>query len=392
VLIALGSATVAATLFAPSARAAGSFQAAAIAEGVRYTVTVPGAPLSDQLADAGGPVAQASLDSLGTSRGFASLPYPGDTATGLPGLVAGFTGGQINLPAYPAYVASDHPTQPDGRQVAPGYSLQSHSDATATTALATTGEGTDPATRAARTEASTAVHAANDGSVTADSSSITEGIVMGSLHIQSVRSTATAHLSPDGHVMTDSSLDVTAASINDTPVSIGPSGLTLAGTNVPLPAGDTLSKALSAEGISVTYLAAQPQDGGVLAPVLQLTLADVRLPGAGQAKATYTLGGASVRLTGTPDTPASATARPQPPAASNGTGQAASRLPQNVGAPTEPPAATPVEVAAARPSFSVGPALTIGLSRFYAVLVGLGMVGAGAAQLLRIRGVRSTWS
>ena len=95
VLMALGSATVAATLFTPSARAAGSFQAAAIAEGVRYTVTVPGAPLSDQIADAGGPVAQASLDSLGTSRGFASLPYPGDTATGLPGLVAGFTGGMV---------------------------------------------------------------------------------------------------------------------------------------------------------------------------------------------------------------------------------------------------------------------------------------------------------
>jgi hypothetical protein len=391
VLIAVGSAMAVAALIAVPARAAGSFQATAVAEGVRFSVSVPGAPLSDQIADAGGPVAQASLDSLGTSRAFASLPYPGDTATGLPGLVAGFTGGQVNLPAYPAYVASDHPTQPDGQQAAPGYSLQAHSEATAASAVASTGEGNDAATRAARTEASTAVQAANDGSVRADASSITEGIVMGSLRIQSVRSTASAHLSADGHVVTDSSLDITAASINDTPVDIGPDGLTVAGTNVPLPAGDALSTALRDEGVSVSYLAAQPQDDGVLAPVLRLTVV-AGAPGAGQAKATYALGGASVRLTGTPDAPASVVAQTPTPIASGGVGDAGSSLSSRLGAAVDPPGASPVGVALARPSFSAGPAVTIELSRFYAVLVGLGVVGAGAAQLVRIRGVRSAWS
>jgi hypothetical protein len=73
-------------------------------------------------------VAQATLDSLGTSQAFASLPYPGGTVVGLPGLIAGVTGGKVALPAYPAYAYSDDPTTPYARREVAGYSLRAHRD------------------------------------------------------------------------------------------------------------------------------------------------------------------------------------------------------------------------------------------------------------------------
>jgi hypothetical protein len=90
----------------------GTFGALASADAVRVTWLVPHAPVSDTVFDAGGPSAQATLDSLGASQAWASYPYPGENVVTGPAIIAGASGGQINLPAYPFWVGSDYPTTP----------------------------------------------------------------------------------------------------------------------------------------------------------------------------------------------------------------------------------------------------------------------------------------
>ena len=72
-----GGAAGTASAEAGAAGFAGSYFASAVADGVRLTFIAPSASLSDTAADVGGPSAQATLDSLGTSRAFGSFPYSG---------------------------------------------------------------------------------------------------------------------------------------------------------------------------------------------------------------------------------------------------------------------------------------------------------------------------
>ena len=112
----------------------GAFSGTASADGVRVSLTIPSFLIIENFVDGGGPSAQASLDSLGTSRAFASLPYPGETAVALPGLVGTLTGKSI--PAYPFYVSTSNPTALDSHADQPGYHLASHSDPSSSSASA----------------------------------------------------------------------------------------------------------------------------------------------------------------------------------------------------------------------------------------------------------------
>src|SRR5688572_15331516 len=69
------------------------FAASATADAGRLQFSLPGASISDQIIDGGGPVAQADLDSLGANRAFASQPYPGELGVVGPGIVASLVGG-----------------------------------------------------------------------------------------------------------------------------------------------------------------------------------------------------------------------------------------------------------------------------------------------------------
>src|SRR5712692_9172800 len=63
-----------------------AFSGSAAAGGVRVTVNVPGAPLTDTPIDGGGPTAQVVVDSIGTSSGYAAFPDPGQFVLSIPGL------------------------------------------------------------------------------------------------------------------------------------------------------------------------------------------------------------------------------------------------------------------------------------------------------------------
>src|SRR5438876_440627 len=81
-----------------------NFSATAVAEGVRVSYDVPNFVLVSTFVDGAAPIASAVLESSGTSRSFASQPYPGSTAVAGPGIVAGFGG--PNLPDYPFFVTA----------------------------------------------------------------------------------------------------------------------------------------------------------------------------------------------------------------------------------------------------------------------------------------------
>ena len=142
-VVALGAAGVLAVGLTGAGRAGADairFSASATADGGRLAFLVPGASVSDQIIDGGGPVAQADLDSLGSSRAFASTPYPGELGVIGPGIVASL----INAPQpppYPFIAQSSHPSTPEQHvEYGQFFKLQARSEETSSSATAVTSD------------------------------------------------------------------------------------------------------------------------------------------------------------------------------------------------------------------------------------------------------------
>src|SRR5437588_3343529 len=94
------------------------YAAAAGADGIRLSVRIPGAPLSADVINGGGPSARVALSSVGVRRGFAALPDPGDGAMAGPGTAAGALGtyGAVlpaAVPPYPFAAVAEYPGTPE---------------------------------------------------------------------------------------------------------------------------------------------------------------------------------------------------------------------------------------------------------------------------------------
>ena len=88
------------------------YSGVAAGDGVRIRLHVPDFLVVEDFVDAGAPTAQASIDGIGGSNGFASAPYPGQTVVTGGGTFAIATG--IQLPgAYPWYTATAYPATPE---------------------------------------------------------------------------------------------------------------------------------------------------------------------------------------------------------------------------------------------------------------------------------------
>jgi hypothetical protein len=290
-LAAVAVATMPRRSFAESGGADG-YQLVAAADGVRITWSVPNFAVVDSPIDGGGPSAQARLDSLGQSGGFASLPYPGDAFVGLPGLLAGFTG----LPAapdYPLYVSSSHPTVPDKRYEAPGISLSAHSDAGSSVASAAGGQGGDamilhPTSRADTTRA-------GDGGLTAVAASAVDAFTVGPLRLKGLASTAKIVRTADGRQEITSSLTAASVAVGEMVAQITEQGLVVAGTATPIGA-DPVTEALAKAGIQVAMNKAVKSEAGVVAPSLSVTFTQYSEQIQRQVTIRYVLGAASASL------------------------------------------------------------------------------------------------
>ncbi|MDP9181174.1 MAG: hypothetical protein M3P04_00175 [Actinomycetota bacterium] len=272
------------------ASAAVSYRALSTATAVTAQVSNPDQfPLGATL-EGSGQTAQAVIDQIGTSTGFASFPYPGQFVLGVPGLVAGAGGPSLPVD-YPLYVSSD-PLHPKAQADGPGYSLRASSATGATTADATGGAayGDTFASGRGTAHASSEVTATHD--VVAEASTVVDSItVTGVLHIGRVSSSVTVTRSATGALRRMSHLDVEGASVGGQAISISDGEVVVTGTRQPLPdspAGDLLATA----GVTVAITEPVDDPDGRTGGAIVITVVNTN-DAAGTSKAIYRLGGAA---------------------------------------------------------------------------------------------------
>ena len=387
--LSIGAAVSAATA-AAAQQGLANFNAVASAEGTRITVVASGAVLTDTVADVGSPVAQAQLDSFGGSTAFGSVLYPGDLVVTAPGLVAGASGGQANLPAYPIIAIASTSGAPSSRMDAPGSSAQADAVPTHATGRSTNGSSTQSGGTATITSAAEAV-LDDAGSVSVTAGSDITSLTIGPLTLGSVRSKASAVLGTDGSVTKTANFDASAASVGGVPVAITPEGLN---------ASAPLQRLLDQAGLSVRYLEQQETDGGIISAGLAVTRRQ-DLPGSiTPVVVVYTFGRTVANVSGHPgnapgnaplNVPASeAPTVSAPPAAAPARPAVAPRSPPPAGAPT---GATP----RAASGVSTTPIASREVGRFdtrafYLVLVEAALLAGMVLELFRHFGVRLLWS
>ncbi|HLJ07091.1 MAG TPA: hypothetical protein VKX24_01030 [Acidimicrobiia bacterium] len=344
VVVPAGLALTAAGVFIPAAHAAdgfkGTFGAVASADAVRVTWIVPHAPASDTVLDAGGPSAQATLDSIGGSQAYASFPYPGENTVTAPALVAGASGGKINLPAYPFWVGSTYPVAPKSEAGSGPYSIKAQSsdtesNASASVGLASSGQA---AVGLARSTASTATA---PEAVTSEAVTEVTAFAVGPLKIGQVLSRAKAVFSGTGTLARDADTQVTGMMIADTPVAFTAKGLVIGSSAVPADP-KPVESALAQAKIGLEYMPRQDTDGGVVAPTIRVTQKDDS-----GGSITYVLGRASAFAQGAGDAPGAAPdASTSPDTSGSGSGRSATAQPDQASSSTAPPA---VQAAALAP-------------------------------------------
>lgn len=334
----------------------GGFVATASAQDVRITYSVLGFAAVEDVVDGGGTVAQAQLDGGGNSRSFAALPYPGDLIISGPGLFAFATGQQ--LPGgYPFFVAAETPLRPEAKMDGPGggYALLAQAAPHRSTGRGRlllgdgqSGGGTDG-------EALTEV--TGDGTVRSAATSVAEGLNLGggALRIGAVRSSSVTTLAPGaGQPTSTSSMVVEGMSVAGTPVTIGPDGLSVAGSALPGGSAlDGVEQALAQAGIQVQVVEAKPQDGGERARSLEIrTVATPPFPGFPPQQVVISLGGATTAINVGQSLPGVLPAVPPVEAGEPAPGATSDRQPEVAGQPAARPV-TPVDAPAGRPALPI---------------------------------------
>jgi hypothetical protein len=274
---------------------------------VRVRLEVPGAPLTSRLVDVGAPTVQVASTSIGSSRGYAALPDPGELVQSAPGLAVGLISQGAaglppialpTLPSYPLQVVSDingtqHPRLGEGIYQLAADSVENRATASATGGLQTGVAGTIATVKTS----ADAGYRADEGAVVATATNDIQALTVGPLQIGRVVSTATVTVK-DGQVVPSSELKISALKIAGIEVAIDDKGLQLASVPVPLPIGDTLATLMKAAGLDVRFMAAQTFDNAVIAPTLTIsTTVDTGI-GVQPGTLTVTIGGATATLTG----------------------------------------------------------------------------------------------
>lgn len=252
------------------------FVAAAQADANRFTFGSPGFLIVSDFIDGGGPSAQAVLDSSGVSRAFGSLPYPGETAVSVPGLLAGV--GFPGVPNYPFYASAEYPVVPQSSVSDPSGLLAMQASAELRSAVGTARfmPGNENGSGGARSGAS--VEIAPDGSVRAAAETLQEFLSLGGglLKINSVHSRSVTKLARgETESASETQLSIRGASVAGQEVVIGPDGISLAGSPAPGSSPDSaapLREALAQAGIRVRTVSAGAVQGGAAADILRIEL------------------------------------------------------------------------------------------------------------------------
>jgi hypothetical protein len=403
-----------------SSQTTNGFSGEADAAGITVTAATQEDPTGTTFQGAG-PVTTALVSSVPDSQAFAADPYPGKDLLNLANIVGAMS--PAPLPSYPVAVQSASPGQGQASLAQPGYSIRAASGPTSSEGSAEAGV-VSSGTSFASVQSDSKVVAAPDGSVDALATTAADAVVVGPLTISAVRSRAESVLDAAGNVKSTSSLVIGEVAVNGVAVGFTDKGLTIAGTDTPLPSAGPLAAVLQQAGVTFTYLAAAPQPNGVTAPGVALTAKQTD-PNGKTVTITYILGQATTSAAPTaggptfgggsatfgnlgPATPSAAT-----PAPATNPVSALSLPTTGAGTPTtggvgSPAIAAPVGNSRA-PRVEVGPAPTPNAERnpgtaritpastsqtgdlgglFYLILILAAGAVMGAGQLVRFMGVR----
>jgi hypothetical protein len=412
---------VPATRFTAAAVASSDFSGLAAANGVRVSYEIKGFLVVDYIADLGATTAQASVDSL-DSTGFAAEPYPGSTVLAGPGTVLGGAPAPVsgNPPSYPL-IAQSSPANPASSVQQGPLDLESKSDQTSSSAIASVAaENSGGNTLGSSVSTADVTYDTSSGSVksTAVSETQPSSFAGGVLVVGHTRASAEADgPGSGGPPARNSSFEADGVTVAGQAISVTPSGLTLPGSSVPLPATDPLNQALSAANLKIQYVSPQEigdqvQSAGI---VISQTEPIPNSPNPGVL--TFTFGEAHAAAQGgtdlalsqtglssvggndfTPGTPVSAVSGSSGAGAAPAVGSASTTplasppvpgtppsvaSPTNRGAPVTRLGRTSRAVAQDRQQFGAA---------FYLILVLASVLAFGAIQFVRYFAVRLAWN
>jgi hypothetical protein len=273
------------TLIGP-AHADSAYSMTASARGVSYVMSNPGFPLV-QSVQANTPTAEVVLNSRGQASGYSAAPDPGQDVAELPATgsaqFCGILAGQgIDLPgcetvakaipAYP-YAYAQSGDAPDDRNFA-GAHL--HAEATDSSAEAQTVLGPSGAASAESTARATV--GSDESTITSAVTSV-DSLEFGNyIRLTGIRSVATAHRDPSGHLKLTSSFSISHLHVNGLDVGYDDGSFQVLGRKLPvkLPVQTVLS-ALRAAGMKATFLPETRTKTGVTSGGVLLSF---KLPGA----------------------------------------------------------------------------------------------------------------
>jgi hypothetical protein len=347
------------------------------------------------------PYATTSMDSSGSLTAEAAALYPGSGFLGAPGLLCQF-GACLPIPRYPVIASASYPTKPaDSADAPPAGSTFQQGPLTVAPSVTTakaTADKVEAATEAGTTGVEGVVRAGSSSShstqrfegstlvVTADSAVNGLDIGGGQLHIDHVRSEATARVDGAKVTLAAAKTTVSGATAGGVPVTIDSTGVHVAGQGDggALQGGvNTALAALDASGIKVRLLTpsklakagtAAASTGGLLISFAQTVSAPNPPPnplpappsGNGDYTGSVTVAGAGVTAFATPADlvtlpdlgPAAA-----PPLSLGGAPPLAGSRPLSTGrVPAAPQVVGPAAPAAAAPQTQPTAALSVDLS------------------------------
>jgi len=235
-----------------AAGAPDSFTLVADASGVTTAVVAPNLTVVDTLFEVGGSVAQAHLDSLGVSQGFAANPTPGELVLSGPGMLAGLSGLPVPNEPFPSVAQSSHPAQPDASAGSGPYLVEAHSTEIASEARATTGVEAQEPGGPSRTVSVATVHLddVTDDAI-ARATVVAEPTTIGPVIIGRITTSAMAVVGSDGRTSVETGFEIGAVSVDGQEATITPEGLVVAGNDIPLGDVPVPTEELSQAGIDV---------------------------------------------------------------------------------------------------------------------------------------------
>ena len=253
----------------------------AVADGVRMTMIVPGAPVTSKVIDAGGPSTQADLSTFTGNRASAALPYPGDGPMAGPGTAAGALGSNglqfpVPFPSYPFFATAEYPARPEQKVGDGPYVVETKTGAATARGVARSGFHQDDGSAGAVFAISTSSVEQTTDRIVAEAVSDAQGLTIGPLTIGQVRSKAKTEVAADGQITRSSSMALSGVRVADSAIGLTPSGVVVGTSPLPAPVADfmaQLNRALAPSKIQVFLMGGAETPHGVVAPVL-----DIRLP------------------------------------------------------------------------------------------------------------------